>query len=89
MTTYLASVYGALVVMSGLAGVFFLRHWRSSRDGLFAWFASAFSTFGVSWALLAYDDAASEHTSYIYAVRLLGFLQILVAIAVKNRRTRD
>jgi hypothetical protein len=89
LTTYVTAVYGALVVMSALAGVFFLRHWRSSRDGLFAWFAGAFLTFGASWALLARAVAVSEHTSYIYAVRLLGFLQILVAIAIKNRRTRD
>jgi Family of unknown function (DUF5985) len=85
MTTYVASVYGALVVMSALAGVFFVRYWRLSGDRFFLWFAGAFMTFGINWALLVYD-AASEHTSYIYAIRLLGFLQILTAILLKNRR---
>jgi hypothetical protein len=91
MTTYIASMLGALVAMSALAALFFLRYWRTSRDQLFLWFAGAFATFGVSWALLAYDTGASEHSLYIYVIRMLGFLQILVAILLKNRRqsTRD
>jgi hypothetical protein len=88
MTTYVTSVYGALIGMCALAGVFFGRYWRLSRDRFFLWFAGAFVTFGISWALLVYDDA-SEHTSYSYAIRLLGFLQILTAIVLKNRRSPD
>jgi hypothetical protein len=85
MTTYTASMLGALIAMSVLAAVFFLRYWRTSHDRLFLWFAGAFATFGVSWGLLACDTGASEHSSYIYAIRLLGFLQILAAILLKNR----
>lgn len=88
MTTYTASMLGALTAMSILAAVFFLRYWRTSHDRLFLWFAGAFATFGVSWGLLVYDSSASEHSSYIYAVRMVGFLQILVAILLKNRRQR-
>ncbi len=89
MTTYVTSVYGALIVMCALAALFFVRYWRLSRDGFFIWFAGAFATFGVSWALLVCDDGLSEHTWGIYAIRLLGFLQILAAILLKNRRRRD
>ena len=90
MTTYTASLLGALTAMSILAAVFFLRYWRTSQDRFFLWFAGAFATFGVSWGLLAYDTSASEHSSYIYAIRMLGFLQILAAIVLKNRtRARD
>ena len=88
MTTYVTSAYGALVVMSALAGVFFGRYWWLSRDRFFLWFAGAFLTFGINWALLVYDHA-SEYTFYIYAIRLLGFLQILTAIVLKNRRSPD
>lgn len=88
MTTYVTSAYGALVVMSALAGVFFGRYWWLSRDRFFLWFAGAFLTFGINWALLVYDNA-SEYTFYIYAIRLLGFLQILTAIVLKNRRSPD
>jgi Family of unknown function (DUF5985) len=86
MTTYVISVYGALIVMCVLVGLFFLRYWWLSRDRFFIWFAGAFVTFGVSWALLLYESNSSEHTSYIYAIRMLGFLQILAAILLKNRR---
>jgi len=88
MTTYATSVCGALIVMCVLASLFFVRYWRLSRDRFFIWFAGAFATFGVSWALLVCDDRFSEHTSGIYAIRLLGFLQILAAILMKNRRRR-
>jgi hypothetical protein len=81
-------MYGALVAMSVLAALFFLRYWRTSRDRFFFWFAGAFATFGVSWGLLVCDTHASEHTSYIYAIRMLGFLQILAAILLKNQRSR-
>ena len=85
MTTYTATMLGALVAMSALAALFFLRYWRTSHDRFFLWFAGAFATFGVSWALLAYDTGASEHTPVIYAIRMFGFLQILAAIFLKNR----
>lgn len=88
MTTYVASMYGALVAMSLVAALFFLRYWRTSRDRFFLWFAAAFATFGVSWELLVCDPYASEHTSYIYAIRMLGFLEILAAILLKNQRRR-
>jgi hypothetical protein len=79
-------LYGALTAMSVLAGLFFVRYWRLGRDPFFLWFAGAFATFAVNWFLLAHDAGRSEHSHYIYAVRLLGFLQILAAIALKNRR---
>lgn len=89
MITYVASVGGALVVMCVLSSLFFVRYWWLNRDRFFLWFAGAFLTFGASWALLAYAPGGSEHAPYIYAVRLLGFLQILVAIVLKNRRRSE
>lgn len=89
MTSYTASMHGALVAMSVLAAVFFLRYWRTSHDRFFLWFAGAFGTFGISWALLAYGSDTSEHTPLIYAVRMLGFVQILAAILLKNRDQRS
>jgi hypothetical protein len=86
MTTFAVSMLGALIAMSVVAAVFFLRYWRATRDGFFLWFAGAFATLGISWALLTYDTAASEHTFYIYAIRMLGFAQILAAILLKNRK---
>lgn len=80
--TYL---HGALTTMSLIAGVFFLRYWRITKDAFFIWFATAFWTFALNWFLLAEDQGVAEHSHYIFGVRLVGFLQIIVAILVKNR----
>jgi hypothetical protein len=85
MSTYVTFMLGALVAMSVLAALFFLRYWRTGQDRFYLWFAGAFATFGVSWALLTYDTGTSEHTPLIYAIRMFGFLQILAAILLKNR----
>jgi len=85
MSAVLAAMYGGLVVMCTLAALFFLSYWRQSKDRFFLWFAAAFSTFAINWALVMFDVAASEHAAPIYAIRLLGFLEILVAILLKNR----
>jgi hypothetical protein len=83
--TWLAFLYGALTAMSALAGLFFLRYWRLSKDSFFIWFACAFGTFAVNWFLLAKDRGVAEHSPYIFGVRLAGFLQIIAAILLKNR----
>lgn len=85
MIPYVASLYGALIAMCMLAALFFLRYWQLSKDRFFIWFACAFATFGVSWVVFVYDVGVSEHTYYVYVIRLLGFLQILAAILLKNR----
>ena len=88
MSAYTIAMLGALTAMSLLASLFFLRYWRTTLDKFFLWFAGAFATFGVSWALLARDDGAFEHAPLIYAVRVFGFLQIAAAIVFKNWRQR-
>ena len=82
---YLTALYGALVALGLVAGLFFLRYWRLTRDGFFLWFAGAFIAFAVNWVLLAYDRTSTEHTPYIYAVRLAGFLLMIAGIVLKNR----
>lgn len=83
--TWLGYLYGALTAMCVLAGVFFLQYWRVGKDTFFIWFATAFWTFAINWFLLAEDRAVAEHSHYIYAFRLAGFLQIIAAILLKNR----
>ena len=46
-------VLGALAMASAVAGLFFLRFWRETRDRLFAMFALAFWVLGVNWLGLA------------------------------------
>ena len=85
MSTYLSTLYGALISMCVLAVQFFMRYWRLSSDRFFLWLAGAFGAFAVNWALLAYGTSDEEHTHYIFAVRLVGFLFIIAGIVGKNR----
>lgn len=68
-----------------LAGLFFLRFWRRTRDGLFLSFACAFWLLGLGQALLALTDIPVEERSWLYLIRLAAFSLILLAIYRKNR----
>jgi hypothetical protein len=78
---------GALVMASAVAGLFFLRFWRETRDRLFAMFALAFWVLGVNWLGLALSEQPETRT-FFYVLRLLAFVLILVAIVDKNRAAR-
>ena len=67
------------------AGLFFFRFWRESRDRLFAFFGASFWLLAVSWALLALVNPTDETRPYIYAIRLVAFLLMIVGMVDKNR----
>ena len=67
------------------AGLFFFRFWRESRDRLFAFFGAAFWMLAVSWALLALINPADETRPYVYAIRLVAFVLMIVGMIDKNR----
>lgn len=79
-------VAGAVVAGFLLAGLFFLRFWRRTRDSLFLAFAVAFWLLGLSQALLAITRVIIEDRSWIYVIRLGAFSTILLAIVRKNTR---
>lgn len=81
--------FGMLVVLALVAGLFFLRFWKSSGDRFFAFFAVAFFALGANWALLTGRNPNEEYLPYFYLLRLGAFLLILVAIVDKNRRSAD
>lgn len=66
------------------AGLFFLRFWRDSRDRLFLAFAASFIVEGLNRCALLLVDKPNEGSPWIYIVRLLAFLLILLAIWRKN-----
>jgi hypothetical protein len=68
-----------------VAGLFFIRFWRRTPDGLFMSFALAFWLFGLGQALVALTDIPVEERSWIYLLRLAAFSLILLAIFRKNR----
>jgi hypothetical protein len=76
---------GAITLGFLVAGLFFLRFWRRTRDGLFLAFAIAFILLGAGQAVQALANIPQEERSYIFLIRLVAFTLILAAIARKNR----
>jgi len=78
-------ISGAVAAGFLIAGLFFLRFWRKTRDGLFISFALAFWLLGLGQALVSLTDIPVEERSWIYLIRLAAFSLILLAIFRKNR----
>ena len=75
---------GAIMACYGVAGLFFLKFWRETRDRLFAMFALAFWILSINYLLLTPAPNADEVLPGHYIVRAFAFLLILVGIADKN-----
>jgi len=77
---------GAIVMACLVAGLFFLRFWRTTGDRIFACFALAFWLMASQWTAGAVLDVPSETRHYLYLLRLLAFVIIVVGIVDKNRK---
>jgi hypothetical protein len=77
-------VGGAIAMGFLVAGVFFFRFWRETRDRLFALFAVSFFVLAVNRAGIGLAGSGDAR-DYLYWVRLLAFALILAAILDKNR----
>lgn len=78
-------ISGAIVMGYWVAGLYFLRFWRRSRDRLFAVLCAAFWLLGLQRLALATRPEWNDEFGSIYLLRLLAFLMILGAIIDKNR----
>jgi hypothetical protein len=76
---------GAIVMGFFVAGLFFLRYRRDTRDRLFLIFAVAFWMLAVQRTLLSVTAFASEDTAPFYLLRLAAFLLIIWGVVEKNR----
>lgn len=76
---------GVIVTSSLVAGAFFLKFWRKTRDLLFLAFAAAFVIEGINRLAFLSLDEPNEGTPIVYTVRLFSYLLILAAIIHKNR----
>lgn len=74
-----AATFGYLV-----GALFFVRFWRKSGDRLFLHFAIAFSLLALNQLLAFALDVISEPYSFVYSIRVLAFVLIIVAIVEKN-----
>lgn len=75
---------GALTLAYLTAGIWFLRFWRKTHDYLFLSFAFAFWLFAANQTIVSLLGANDERSGYVYILRVLGFMLILMAILGKN-----
>ncbi len=79
-------LWGALSMANATVALFFVRYWRTTHDGLFLYFATAFFVMTLNWVGLAVIDPAIETRHTLYLLRLAAFVLIIVGIIDKNGR---
>jgi len=84
--TLLDFLAGMITCGYAVAGLFFLRFWKRTGDGLFVAFGLAFWLLGIHQATLTFTSAPVEERSGLYLIRLLAFSLIIISIWLKNRR---
>lgn len=81
-------IRGVLFASYAVAGLFFCRFWRRTRESLFAWFAAAFWLMAVERLIMFFANTSEDQYALVHLIRLSAFLMIIVAIANKNRTRR-
>ena len=76
---------GCIAMGWAVAGLFFFRFWRRTRDRFFLFFAASFWIESINRVALGLWANASETTPVFYGIRLVSYGLILVAIWQKNR----
>lgn len=76
---------GATAMGTAVIGLFFLRFFRQTKDVLFAYFGAGFWLMAANYVGLSLTPPEAETRVYLYLLRLLAFLLIIVGIFVKNR----
>ena len=79
---------GAIAMGWLVAGLFFFRFWRRTRDHFFLWFALSFWLECVNRVALAMMAGTTEDAPVIYGLRVVAYGFILLAIWQKNQPRR-
>jgi hypothetical protein len=79
---------GMIAMGFAVAGLFFLRFWGRTRDGLFLAFAWAFWLMAANHALVPLFGLTREDKSWFYLLRLAAFVLIIAAVLRKNFEAR-
>jgi hypothetical protein len=83
MQAVVAFLFGLLAMGFAVASLFFARFWSATRDRLFLFLAIAFALLAIERAAaLATFDAGGPF--WIYLLRLVAFLVIIVGLVDKN-----
>jgi Family of unknown function (DUF5985) len=77
---------GAIVMGFVVAGLFFLRFWRSTRDRFFLCFAASFWLEGLNRLVLGLTRQEYERVAAYYLIRVVAYALVAIAIWDKNRQ---
>ncbi|MEO7932438.1 MAG: DUF5985 family protein [Chthoniobacterales bacterium] len=77
---------GAIAMACLVVAAFFLRFWQKTRDRLFLFFSMAFLLLMLERILRSFCQMGNELAPFVYSVRLVAFLLLIIAIIDKNRR---
>jgi hypothetical protein len=81
-------IMGGIAVGWLVAGLFFFRFWRHTRDRFFLYFALSFWIEALNRVALGLLAGSSENDPVFYGIRLISYGLILLAIWQKNRPGR-
>lgn len=84
MNSMIDFLSGAVALAYLVAGVYFLRFWRRTKDALFLGFAVAFMLLALNQIIASALGSTDERAGYSYLLRIVGFLVILGTIIGKN-----
>jgi hypothetical protein len=80
----LSFLSGMITMGFVIAALFFFRFWRRTGDSLFAIFGVSFTLFALNQAFSTLSGIPRDEQSFIYLLRLTGFVLLLIAILRKN-----
>jgi hypothetical protein len=80
---------GTIAMAFAVAGLFFLRFWRTTGDRLFLIFALAFWVLGIARLGLVLFNGITEFHIGLYALRVSAYLLIAYAILEKNWQAKE
>jgi hypothetical protein len=72
-----------------IASLFFFRFWRRTGDALFVYFGVSFAILAISQALASMIGIPREDQDWVYLLRLVAFLLLIVGIIGKNVRRKS
>lgn len=75
---------GLITTTFAVCALFFFRYWSRTRDVLFAGFALTFLLLALGETLTVVFTLAPEERTWIYLMRLVAFVILIIAIVRKN-----
>ena len=77
---------GVIVATALAISLFFMKFWRATRDALFLAFAFVFAIEGTTRLVGLFVTMPTDRVPVINLLRMVGYLVLIAAIYMKNRR---